>query len=480
MRRVLAISLAIGCGSISGCSGPSLRVTSEPPGAMIVVSQGDRADNSKSRLSPHKFGVRFKNDPNLVYTVQAIPPEAALEKYQTTTVKIDQSLWNRLPGDNLKDYTLRLEEATYGNLLLLEVVLDPTTGWRAVLSERRAYTDTREQTGEAPTQIVRFGELANVHGMSLSGNRIVYSVASGFDSRELRELADLQQYDRWVFPLAQASVHGVLVGPQGGGGIQQITTGDFLDLFPSFTPDGEYLLFTSNRRNRVGADLLRIRASDRGAIQNLLVETGGNRASKPTQGEDATIAYSLYPAGAVRPDESQIWTIGGPNQFPTQVSYGQLPAISPDGKRIAFIRDGNLWVCRASGGGETQLTSDAAAIVKDYRDRLSGELERQFFDTQQLNRTFFANGYPTWSPDGNHIVYSSMQGRDPTGRPNEDIWLIRADGTDAQQLTTNFSADRFPVLSPDGRYIYFFSNRGKQWGLWRIAAPEILRQSGSN
>ena len=38
-------------------------------------------------------------------------------------------------------------------------------------------------------------------------------------------------------------------------------------------------------------------------------------------------------------------------------------AVSPDGKRVAFIRDWNLWVRERPGGRETQLTADG---VKDF------------------------------------------------------------------------------------------------------------------
>ena len=449
---------------------------------MVVVVREGSTDRPQAGPSPFKFKVNYgKATASPVYAITAQPSKQYEESHKATTMRLDRETWQALPGEaSERQLLLPLDESTFASLPLVEVVLDPVGGWRGVLSERRAYVDIREQSGEAPTQMLRFGELATVQGMSISpkGDRIIYSVAAGMSDDELRSLAERQTYDQWDFPLASATVHGITIGPTGGGGVQQITTGGFRDLFPSFSPTGEHILITSNRRNRVGSDLLRLNAGGRGGIQNLLVDTGGNRSSKPTQGSDGTIAYSLYPNGSQAPTDAQIWTIGGPNEYPTQVSYGQLPAISPDGKTIAFIRNGNLWTCYASGGGETQLTFDAASIIEDYRESLPTDAERAYFDRAQLSRTFFPNGYPTWSPDGRHILFTSMQGRDATGRPNEDIWIIGADGTSAQQLTTNFSADRFPVVAPGGRYIYFFSNRGKVWGLWRIAAPAEIAGEG--
>jgi Tol biopolymer transport system component len=79
---------------------------------------------------------------------------------------------------------------------------------------------------------------------------------------------------------------------------------------------------------------------------------------------------------------------------------------------------------------------------------------------------------PTWSADGKYIVYVSDEGKDSTGTPNNDIWIMRADGTQRRQLTTNGSDDITPVVDPHMRWIYFVSNRGFKWGIWRMAWPQ--------
>ena len=42
--------------------------------------------------------------------------------------------------------------------------------------------------------------------------------------------------------------------------------------------------------------------------------------------------------------------------------------------------------------------------------------------------------HPCWSPDGNHIVYASDEGRDLEGQMNYDIWMMNADGAQAQSI----------------------------------------------
>ena len=122
---------------------------------------------------------------------------------------------------------------------------------------------------------------------------------------------------------------GVAVTAEGGSGVAEITTGGYLDFFPGSTPDGQHLLFSSNRRQQLGADLLRIRASDRGAVQNILVDNQGNKLLKPSQGADGTIAFTLLPPGVQLIDRAQVWTIGGPNQFPTQVAAPVQASLVP-------------------------------------------------------------------------------------------------------------------------------------------------------
>jgi hypothetical protein len=85
------------------------------------------------------------------------------------------------------------------------------------------------------------------------------------------------------------------------------------------------------------------------------------RILRPTQALDVTISFAVDEPNPI--DAKQrftIWTLGGANQFPTQIQIGSQPAISPDGKQIAFIgKDDNVWVVNTDGSQATELTTDA-------------------------------------------------------------------------------------------------------------------------
>ena len=68
---------------------------------------------------------------------------------------------------------------------------------------------------------------------------------------------------------------------------------------------------------------------------------------------------------------------------------------------------------------------------------------------------------PRVSPDGNWVVFR-------TAGKQEDIFVIGADGTDLRQLTDDPAKDRGPSWSPDGESIVFYSDRSGRYELWVI------------
>jgi eukaryotic-like serine/threonine-protein kinase len=98
---------------------------------------------------------------------------------------------------------------------------------------------------------------------------------------------------------------------------------------------------------------------------------------------------------------------------------------SPDGKRIAVVRDGDVWVY------DTQR-----------------ELYSRLTNTEQIEASL------TWSPDGRELYYI----RDV---PQYDIFRRAADGSRAEELVITSANDKWVrTISPDGRTLLFDSDIG--------------------
>ena len=111
------------------------------------------------------------------------------------------------------------------------------------------------------------------------------------------------------------------------------------------------------------------------------------------------------------------------------------PAFSPDGQKIAFIRDfKGIWVMNPDGSGQTQILDGAVAGFSSV------------------------TSFPNWSPDGKKIVFNAMVKGSPDGA---DIYVINADGTGLTRLTTDPADDSSPAWSPDGTKIAFATIRDR-------------------
>jgi dipeptidyl aminopeptidase/acylaminoacyl peptidase len=131
----------------------------------------------------------------------------------------------------------------------------------------------------------------------------------------------------------------------------------------------------------------------------------------------------------------------------TTDSADDEPSFSTDGRLVAFVRKGDIWVMRADGSNPRQLTSgddvdsrpliapngryvlfERRAFRKRGRDLYTIALRGQM--ATPLVATPAKEHEAAFSPDGRQVVYVRRAG---SGR--DDIWSVRPSGTGARNLT---------------------------------------------
>jgi Tol biopolymer transport system component/tRNA A-37 threonylcarbamoyl transferase component Bud32 len=234
--------------------------------------------------------------------------------------------------------------------------------------------------------------------------------------------------------------------PATGGEPVAVTTDTSLNWNPVWAPDGRYLYFSSNRDGsmnvwRVALDERTGETTGRpepvtsgvaASIQHLTISKDGSRIAYAARTETMNLQRVAFDPGAA--------AIRGVPESITRGSRAVAqPHVSPDGATLAFNSSGrqeDIFVIRADGSGQLQLTDDAA------RDRAA-----------------------RWSPDGQRVAFYS----DSTGQL--EIWAINRDASNLEQLTRSPGA-HYPVWSPDGKWMAYSTHRpngafifetGKPW-----------------
>jgi len=168
------------------------------------------------------------------------------------------------------------------------------------------------------------------------------------------------------------------------------------------------------------------------------------------RGRDQAVSISqpliAFSAGGsiytVRPDGSEVRQVIPGDRAST---WNAAPALAPDGSRIAYTRDYNIWIANSDGSDVRELAS-----VRDLQTPPDNAASNFSTGAQSI----------AWSPDGKHIAY--VLGR-IGGSGVQDLWIMNAGGSDRRELSRSggvweqpvwLDNDRVSVVAP-GKILVF-------------------------
>jgi len=486
-------------------SGPGYRVNllTDPPGAMVAIAKNNDPFAKRGNQSPYDKRLMF-SDKNKQYRIEARPQGRLAETHMVTEIVLNEEDLAQAFGADEKGvkkipYTIELDPRPWIDMRSHVLIFDPVLGWRGFETKDRAYAHKTGNNGESPEKVVVLlnkndTEFDGFRGVSLSpsGRSIVFSTfkldepESYPTSSELKELksdgVDITKFVprmEWLLPIKYAKIRAEFI--EGQSTDELVREGISFD--PWIIDNDRGLVYVSDTEGD-GTSRLQVRPNIGSQMTARSNEHNPNEATAYVSrhgneevGEVRQTLFNVYPKGWKTLADVQIKKESSKYASILTICPGIQPRFSPRGDLIAHIFENELRIISEGGIAPRTFSTGTKGVIERYESSLKdSEEDMARWENYERDRLFLPNSYPTWTPDGKWLVYTSMSVADETGRPQQDIFAMNSEtGSNPIQLTTNPSADRMPMISPDGKFLYFVSNREKVWAVWKTPLPRVMQ-----
>ncbi|MBA2685080.1 MAG: PD40 domain-containing protein [Gemmatimonadaceae bacterium] len=285
-------------------------------------------------------------------------------------------------------------------------------------------------------------------------------------------------------------VHGVAPGARTTPKYEQMTGPGAKSQWPMWSADGKTLYFVSDRS---GAPNLYSRLASGGAEKQLTKFTEGRLLWPSIAYDGKGIVFERdfgiwsydVASGAAKPVAIELRgsASGAVVEHRTLSNGLQELALSPDGKKVAFVVRGKIFAASSKDGG-TGLRVSAAGLVQQqpawapdsrrlaFSDDREGQFHLYLYDfvtheEHRLTAGIENDVTPVWSPDGKSLAFV---------RGGSELHVLSlapsskgAPAAQADRIVAHARLDRAPLMSersivwsPDSRWIAYATNQGSK------------------
>ena len=229
-----------------------------------------------------------------------------------------------------------------------------------------------------------------------------------------------------------------------------------ISISPRVSPDNSRIAFASLGREGWA---IRMYSLELGRMVSFPGGSAGGANQSPAWTADGNrIAFSSSRSG-----DPEIWIVDANGSNPHRITYFKGPDVSPtwNPKTNAQL----AWVSGRTGLPQIYIMDQDGSNVHRMTD----------------------GGYavsPSWSPNGQFLTFSWNRKYGPGAPGGQDIYVMDIASMRWLQLTHDAGSNDFPSWAPDGRHIVFQRQMGSQTEIWSMLADGTeqhkLTSSGNN